>query len=78
MKTIGFLCTNPHYEYKGLRFEYGHFGPAKLLKDGSISKQQGRKFWAIFDEWEKLPDREKYRIGGGCQPIVKEDENENH
>lgn len=53
------------YEFGGFRFEFRHMvGPAKLNKDGEISKRMGRKFFKAFQQWFDLPEkeREKYRV----------------
>jgi hypothetical protein len=65
----GFLCSAPRYKYKGVHFEYGHFGPAKLTADGEPAKRQGNKFYDLFYEWVALPEEEQesYRVGGGCE-----------
>ena len=65
-----FFCSSPLYEYKGVVFEYsetGFIGPWPLKKDCSPKARAGKKFYDLFDEWDALPDKEKYRIGGGCQ-----------
>jgi len=63
----GFLCGPRLYEYKGWFFEYKYMmGPWPLCKDGEPFKRAGDKFYTMFNEFWALPDREKYRVGGGC------------
>lgn len=59
-------CGNG-YQYGGFTFEYHRWlGPTKLNKDGEFSKRQGRKFYQVVSQWEKLTkrQREKTRIYG--------------
>ena len=64
----GFICSTPIYEFKGWIFEYGPAGCWPLKKDGELRKKAGRKFYAIVDEFLRLPDeqRKAHRVGGGC------------
>ena len=34
-------------------------------------RRAGKKFWDMFKEFDKLPDKESYRIGGGCIANMK-------
>ena len=66
----GFICGPPVYQYKGWLFEYSMMGgPWPLRKDGELRKRAGREFYRIFEEWHDQPDREQYRVGGGCVPF---------
>ncbi len=68
MKTMqGFICGNKIYQYKGWLFEYSMCsGPWPLKKDGELRKRAGRVFYDIIQQWENEPDKEVYRVGGGC------------
>jgi hypothetical protein len=64
-----FFCSSPRYEYDGVVFEYsetGMIGPWPMRKDGSPKARAGKKFHDTFAKWSALPDKESYRIGGGC------------
>ena len=63
----GFICSSPLYEYEGWSFEFGHTGPWPIRKDGELYKRAGEKFFDMFERWYDLPNREYYRIGGGCE-----------
>ncbi len=66
----GFICSTPVYEYKGWLFEgHDYLGAWPLTKDGEPRKRAGDVFWNVFYAWDSLPkdEREKYRVGGGCQ-----------
>jgi hypothetical protein len=65
----GFICGPPIYCYKGWTFEFHAYaggGPWPIRKDGEPRKRAGRRFYQVFEEWHDLPDREQYRVGGGC------------
>jgi hypothetical protein len=65
----GFICGPRLYSYKGWYFELSpSCGPWPLRKDGEPRARAGRRFYQVFDEWQRLPKRkrEKCRIGGGC------------
>lgn len=64
----GFICSSPVYKFKGWTFEMTYSGPWPLRKDGELRKRAGRKFWAVYAEWDDLPEDEKKRtrVGGGC------------
>lgn len=48
------------YLYKGFRFEYHHYlGYTKVNKDFSISKREGKKYYDVIHEFNKLSDEEK-------------------
>lgn len=59
-ESFGFITLADVYKYKGFTFEFHHYlGPVKLRKDGEPAKRQGRKFYKIVDEWEKLSKVER-------------------
>ena len=59
-RVIGIITMANIYRFKGFPFEVHHFlGPFKLKKDLSHAAKDGRKFWQVFGEWEKLTDAEK-------------------
>jgi len=62
----GILCSPPTYEYDGWTFEFRSF-PWPVRKDGELYKRAGKKFYDMFERWYDLPNREDYRIGGGCR-----------
>ena len=48
------------YEYGGFIFEVHHYsGPAKLKKNLELAAREGRKFWKVWGEWDKLSPKEK-------------------
>jgi hypothetical protein len=57
------ICGGPEHtwRYKGWYFEFHHmWGPTPLKKDGQLrAGMPGRKFWAMWDEFDKLPKEEK-------------------
>ena len=55
------IMTVPNvYQYKGFTFEFHSlFGPIKVNKDFNPSACMGRKFFKVFEEWNKLSDVEK-------------------
>lgn len=65
----GYLCSTPVYKYRGWLFEFGYDGLWPLCKDGTPRKRCGAAFLKVFSEWRHEPDREKYRVGGGCEPF---------
>ena len=66
---MNFICQPKVYEYKGQIFEHhSYFGYWPLRKkDHEPFKRVGRKFYSLFNEFDKLPNKEKrkYQIGGG-------------
>ena len=78
-KQVGFICGPHLYKYGGWFFEISTYGgPWPLKKDGELRKRAGRKFWNMYKEFDKLTkeERQQYRIGGGCQAILRSKENE--
>jgi hypothetical protein len=48
------------YEYKGFFFEvHRYMGPCKLKKNGDPAERQGRRFWKVWEEWDRLSAEEK-------------------
>jgi hypothetical protein len=49
------------YEFRGFVFEFHpYLGPVKLRKsDHEEAARTGRKFWKVFEEWDKLSKEEK-------------------
>lgn len=59
-KIDNILTVASIYQYKGFTFEFSNFlGPLKLNKDLMPSARMGRKFFKVFDEWNKLTKEEK-------------------
>ena len=59
-KVNGIMTVPNVYQYKGFTFElHTLFGPIKVKKDFNPSACMGRKFFKVFDEWNKLSDVEK-------------------
>jgi hypothetical protein len=55
-------CPNI-YKYKGIIFEFHPYcGPARCNKDLELSDiKMGRKFWKMFDSWQKLSPSKRKR-----------------
>jgi hypothetical protein len=51
------------YRYRGVTFEFHRYcGPIRLKKNGDPSNvPMGRKFWAMFEAWQKLSPSKKKR-----------------
>jgi hypothetical protein len=59
-RRYGIMTVPNVYQYKGFTFElHTFFGPVKVNKDFNPSACMGRKFFKVFDEWNKLSDLEK-------------------
>ena len=59
-KINGIMTVSNIYEFGGFTFEFSNFlGPLKLNKDLNPSACMGRKFFKVFEEWNKLSDVEK-------------------
>ena len=74
MKPTGFICSAPLYEYtyngRTWLFEKPAYGsPWPIRKDGELFKRAGDRFYDMFEAWYAEPDRESFRIGGGCIPF---------
>ncbi len=67
---MGFICGPRIYKFRGWLFEvHAQCGPWPLKNDLSLRATAGRKFWALWDDWCQLSnkDQEQHRIGGGCE-----------
>ena len=50
----------PTYKYKGFLMEiHRYHGPARLNKDGELSKRSGKKFWEAATELMQMPEDER-------------------
>lgn len=61
----GFMCGPRVYRYKDVLFEIHSFhGPCMLNDDGTpkTRSQWLKSFIKMVDEFEKLPDKEEYRV----------------
>ena len=59
-KVISIVTVANGYQYKGFLFEFhSYLGPIKMRKDGEPAKRQGKKFFEVIAEWEKLSRKEK-------------------
>ena len=68
MKMI--ICSPPLYLYKGLEIEIPKTGgPEPLKKNGDLYNRWPPRVNQIMNEFMALPDREVYRIGGGCEHV---------
>jgi hypothetical protein len=48
------------YQYKLFMFEaHPYLGPIKLKSDCNPASRMGRKFFKVYDEWDKLTPEEK-------------------
>ena len=58
--STGIITLPNFYKYKGFIFEFHYFCvPIKLKKNYDPAKLQGRKFYKVITEWDKLSDKEK-------------------
>ena len=61
-KIDGIMTVADVYQYKGFIFEsHAYLGPLKLKKDFDPACLMGRKFFQIYDEWNKLTPKEKLK-----------------
>lgn len=59
-KVVSIVTVANGYQYKGFLFEFhSYLGPTKMRKDGEPAKRQGKKFFDVIAEWEKLSKKEK-------------------
>ena len=67
----GFICSPPLYRFENWLFEYNPYtvGPWPVRKDGTPYKRAGKGFFDMFERWYDQPDRESYRVGGGCERL---------
>lgn len=66
----GWICGPRLYEFDGWFFEYNmSSGPWPLKKDGELRKRAGKKFYDMFERFDKLTPEVKnvHRAGGGCE-----------
>jgi len=50
----GFLCGPAIHKFDGWTFEvHSYCGPWPLRKDGEPRKRAGRKFYEMYEKWEK-------------------------
>lgn len=63
----GYICSPKLYEYKGVVIEYTYSGPCPLTKRGTPRQRWTKDLVALVTEFDHLPNREDYRVGGGCQ-----------
>ena len=60
---VCFCCGPKIYQYGGWTFEvHSYLGPWPLKKDGEPRERVGRVFWAIYDKFSKLDNKEDYRV----------------
>jgi len=72
MGIHGFICGPKLYEFDGWFFEvHGSGEPWPLKKDGELRKRAGKKFYDMYCRFDRLSKKrkQKYRVGGGCQPF---------
>jgi len=70
MGIKGFVCGPRLYEYRGWFFEVNpSSGPWPLTKDGEPRKRAGNKFFKAYEKFQREPNKEKFRVGGGCIPL---------
>ena len=65
-KIVGnaIVCGPKVYEYDGWLFEvHSYCGPWPLRKsDYEPRENAGKRFWDMVSKWEKLQNREDYRV----------------
>lgn len=67
MTHMTIICGPRVYEYKGWIFQFHDYtGCWPLRKDWEPRKRAGDRFYAMIGEFLEEPDREKFRVGGGC------------
>ena len=66
MNTI--ICSSPAYNFEGIFFEI-HFwcGPYALTKNGRPIENRTKKFLEMYERFDKIKNKEFYRVGGGCE-----------
>ena len=70
--TYMHICSPREYTFQGWTFEDSYTGPWPLKKNGELRERCGRKFWKMYDEFDRLPNKEEFRTGGGCKHIPME------
>lgn len=76
VKQVGFMCGPRIYKFEGWFFEVHKWcGPWPLKKDGELRQRAGKKFFGMYERFNKLSDEEKdeCRVGGGCVPIMEKE-----
>ena len=65
------ICGPSVYRFEGVTFEiHSHFGPHPLTKDGRPKAQIPGSFWALWDRFKALPNKDDYLVHqGGCRVI---------
>ncbi len=59
-KIDGIMTVANIYQFKGFTFQsHPYLGPLKLKKDFDPASRMGRKFFQIYEEWDKLTPEEK-------------------
>jgi len=72
-----FICGPKIYGYEGWTFElHAWCGPWPIRKDGELFNRAGRVFYAMYTRFQAEPDREKFRVGGGCVALPSLTNNE--
>ena len=71
IKRMIYMCSSRIYKYGKWTFEYGMSAFSPLTKAGEPYKRIPLKFYEDLDTWLNLNDKEKekYRIGGGCERL---------
>jgi hypothetical protein len=69
--SIVWMCSARQYRFEGWLFEDAGMahGPWPLKKNGDPREKAGRKFYKMWGRFDKLSkaEKEKYRVGGGCE-----------
>jgi hypothetical protein len=65
------VCSSNQYKYKGVEFEdHKYCGPHPLDSDGDPIQPVPDSFWAIWNEFNTLENKEDYLIHkGGCRVL---------
>jgi hypothetical protein len=61
-KIDGIMTVANIYQFKGFTFEsHAYLGPQRLKKNFDPASRMGRKFFQVYDEWNKLTPQEKLK-----------------
>jgi len=61
-KIDGIMTLANIYQFKGFTFEsHRYLGPQRLKKNFDPASRMGRKFFQVYDEWNKLTPEEKLK-----------------
>lgn len=61
-RRYGIMTLANIYQFKGFIFEFHPFlGPLKVNKNFEPAVSMGRKFFKVFEEWNKLTTEEKLK-----------------